>query len=37
MTVKAGRNASIGNYTITIKATGGGKTQTTAITLNVTR
>jgi subtilase family serine protease len=37
MTVKAGRNASIGNYTITIKATGGGKTQTAAITLNVTR
>jgi subtilase family serine protease len=37
MTVKVGRNASIGNHTITIKATGGGTTQTTAVTLNVTR
>ncbi|MCU1249811.1 MAG: hypothetical protein JWQ49_2840 [Edaphobacter sp.] len=37
MTVKVGRNASIGNHTITIKATGGGKTQTAAVTLNVTR
>jgi hypothetical protein len=37
MTVKVGRKASIGNHTITIKATGGGKIQTAAVTLNVTR
>jgi uncharacterized membrane protein len=37
MTVRVGRNASIGNHTITIKAKGGGTTQTTAVTLNVTR
>jgi hypothetical protein len=37
MTVKVGRNASIGNHTITIKATGGGKTQPTTVTLNVIR
>jgi subtilase family serine protease len=37
MTVRVGRNASIGNHTVTIKATGGGKTQTTAVTLNITR
>jgi hypothetical protein len=37
MTVKVGRNASIGNHSITIKATGGGKTQKTTVTLNVTK
>ena len=37
MTVNVGRNASIGNHIITIKATGGGTTQTSAVTLNVTR
>jgi kumamolisin len=37
MTVYVGRNASLGNHTITIKATGGGKTQITKVTLNVTR
>jgi kumamolisin len=37
MTVYVGRNASIGNHTITIKATGGARTQTTTVNLNVTR
>jgi subtilase family serine protease len=36
MTIRVGRNASIGTHTITIKATSGGTTQTTAVTLNVT-
>jgi subtilase family serine protease len=35
MTVKAGRRAAIGNYTITITATGGGKTETTTVALDV--
>jgi subtilase family serine protease len=37
MTVKAGRRATIGNYTITITATGGGKTETTTVALDVIR
>jgi subtilase family serine protease len=37
MTIKVGRNASIGNHTIIIKATGGGRTRKTTVILNVTR
>jgi subtilase family serine protease len=37
MTIRAGRNASMGNRTITITATGGGKTQTTTVILDVIR
>jgi subtilase family serine protease len=37
MTVKVGRNASIGNRIIIITAMGGGKTQRTRVILNVTR
>ena len=35
MTVRAGRNARLGNRTITITATGGGVTHTTTVTLDV--
>ena len=35
MTVRAGRNARLGNRTITITATGGGATHTTTVTLDV--
>jgi subtilase family serine protease len=35
MTVKAGRRATIGNYTITITATSGGKTETTTVAVAV--
>jgi subtilase family serine protease len=37
MTVKVGRNGSTGNHTITITATGGGKTEKTTVTLDVVR
>jgi len=37
MTVKVGRNGSAGNHTITITATGGGKTEKTTVTLDVVR
>ena len=37
MQVTVGRNASLGTRTITITAKGGGITQTTAVTLTVTR
>jgi subtilase family serine protease len=37
MTVKAGRRATIGNFTLTITATGGGKTETTKVALDVIR
>jgi len=37
MTINVGRRASIGNHTITIRAAGGGETQRTTVTLNVTR
>jgi subtilase family serine protease len=35
MTVKAGKRTAIGNYTITIKATGGGITNSTSVALAV--
>jgi subtilase family serine protease len=35
MSVKVGANASLGNHTITIKGTGGGKTHTTTVILTV--
>ena len=35
MTVKVGRNAKLGNHTITITGTGGGVTHTTTVTLDV--
>jgi subtilase family serine protease len=37
MTVKVGRNSSTGNHAITITAKGGGKTETTTVTLDVIR
>jgi kumamolisin len=37
MTVKVGRNATTGDHTITIKATGGGITHTATVTLDVIR
>jgi kumamolisin len=37
MTIRTGRNATLGTKTITITATGGGITHTTAITLTITR
>ncbi len=37
MKITVGRNASVGSHTITVTAAGGGKTQTTAVTLNVIR
>jgi hypothetical protein len=37
MTVRVGRNASTGNHTITITATGGGITHPTTVTLDVVR
>jgi subtilase family serine protease len=37
MKITIGRSASVGSHTITVTATGGGKTQTTAVTLNVIR
>jgi len=37
MKVTVGRNASTGNHTITITATGGGITHTTTVTLDVVR
>jgi hypothetical protein len=37
MTVTVGRNAALGNHTITITAKGGGITHTTTVTLTVTR
>jgi kumamolisin len=37
MAVTVGRRASIGSHTITITASGGGKTAKTTVTLNVTR
>jgi subtilase family serine protease len=35
MTVQVGKSARLGNHTITIKATGGGVTHTTTVTLDV--
>jgi kumamolisin len=35
MTVNVGRNARLGNHTITIKGTGGGVTHSTTVTLDV--
>jgi subtilase family serine protease len=35
MTVRVGKSARLGNHTITIKATGGGVTHTTTVTLDV--
>jgi hypothetical protein len=37
MTIKVGDKAPLGNHTITITAKGGGTTQTTTVTLDVTR
>jgi kumamolisin len=37
ITVKVGRKATTGDHTITIKATGGGVTHTTTVTLDVIR
>jgi hypothetical protein len=35
MTVKASRKAVTGSNSITVTATGGGTTQTTAVTVNI--
>jgi kumamolisin len=37
MTVTVGRNAALGNHTITVTASGGGITHTTTVSLTVTR
>jgi hypothetical protein len=37
LTVTVGKRAAIGSHTITITASGGGKTAKTTVTLNVTR
>jgi kumamolisin len=37
MRIQVGRNASLGNHTITVTASGGGITHMTAVTLTITR